>query len=293
MPSESHEHRAPEGAHCAQHPEREAEFTCPRCGSYACESCFQLRSARCAQCLSRDPTESTPPIPWERPDLPALARFFATLGTAFSPVRSAPAFAREDVGTALRFMLLSAFPLALLAGVIPHTRTLFFAGNFSIRVLGHPSAAEIALDVVRAAAVEALLTLLQLGALVLPFASLVRAYSVPPRVHAAVRAIYYRIWLLPAAVLASYLLRFGLPAPDPTTMLESLPFGWIVASYLPLIACMLVMMSMTSTARFACRLGPGMSAVVVLVPVLLFMLVSALSATGAELILPPVPAAAQ
>ena len=49
-------------------------------------------------------------------------------------------------------MLLSALPLALLAGVIPHTRTLLFEGSFKVRVIGTPMPGQfdIALDVARA-----------------------------------------------------------------------------------------------------------------------------------------------
>src|SRR5262245_55070458 len=86
-----------------------------------------------------EPPEPPVSIPWERSDEPALKRYFATLASAFRPMRSAAAFARTDLGPAQRFFLLSALPFAMLAGVIPHTRTLMFEGNFNVRVLGHPS----------------------------------------------------------------------------------------------------------------------------------------------------------
>ncbi len=42
----------PPGARCAVHPEREARTTCPRCGSYCCESCVAA-SGRCHDCDAR------------------------------------------------------------------------------------------------------------------------------------------------------------------------------------------------------------------------------------------------
>jgi hypothetical protein len=279
MTSELHDHDAPAGAQCAQHPEREARFTCPRCGSYACASCWQASAARCVQCVSRDPTEAVPPIPWERSGQPLVARYLATLASALRPASSAASFARDDVRAASRFLLLSALPLSLLAGVIPYTRTLLFEGNFVVRVLGHPSAAEIAIDVVRAALCAAVLTGVQLAALLFPYASLVRAYAQPQRRNAAVRVLFYRIWLLPATMLLFYFAVWALPPPALTTLQ---PLG--------LIGSVLLMWAMTSTARLACGLGAGTSIVVVLVPVLLLMLVSPLANLGAEQLLPALPA---
>ncbi len=282
--------RAPEGAHCAQHPDRAAHFTCPRCGSFACLSCWHPSVERCQQCLTRDPTEAAPPLPWERENAPALLRFVSTLGTALRPVRSAPAFAREELGPALRFMYWSALPLALLAGIIPHTRTLLFEGDFRVRVVGHPDQVAIALDVARAALCELGLTALQLGCLLLPFASLVRAYAPPQRRHAALRVLFYRIWLLPAAMLFYYLAAWALPAPDPATM-QAVPVSWALVVAVRLLASVLLMLAMGATARLACGLGPFMSMLVVMVPVALMMVVAPLATLGVERLLPAEPAA--
>jgi hypothetical protein len=290
MASESEHHRAPEGAHCTKHPEREAHFTCPRCGHNACLSCWHPSVARCAQCLSLDPSETAPAIPWERPGGSALLRYLATFASAFSPVRSAPAFARKDLPAARRFMLLSALPLALLAGIIPHTRTLLFEGNFAVRLVGHPSTSEIVLDVLRAALSETVLTAVQLGCLLLPYVSLVRAYGAPQREEAAVRVMYYRIWLLPAALLLFHLAVWALPTPDLATLEQAPPASWLIVLSLGLLGSVLLMLAMTATARLACGLGPWLSMLVVLVPVTLLLLISPLAVMGIEHLLPSSPA---
>ena len=111
MPSDPEGSDAPEGAACVEHPEREARATCPRCGAFVCEACWQPAIERCVRCLRRDPTEGAPPIPWEEPGRPLLSRYFATLASAFSPVRSALGFAHPDVAAAQRFALVSALPM--------------------------------------------------------------------------------------------------------------------------------------------------------------------------------------
>jgi hypothetical protein len=286
MPPDSPDHRAPDGAHCAEHPDRAAHFTCPRCGSYACLPCWHPSVSRCQQCLNRDPTEAAPPLPWEREGVSLPVRFFATLATALRPVRSAPAFAHDNVPAALRFLLLSVLPLALLAGVIPHTRTLLFEGDFRVKLVGHPSSVGIALDVARAGLVEVGLTAVQLGCLLLPFLSLVRAYAHPQRKHAALRVLCYRMWLLPAALLFFYLAVWALPTPDPALLQQTPPMGWLLVLSVRLLGTVLLILAMSATARLACGLGPWMSMVVVMVPVMLLLLVEPLATLGAERLLP-------
>jgi hypothetical protein len=278
---------APKGAQCAEHPQRPAHFTCPRCGSYACLTCWHPSIERCQQCIKRDPTEAAPAIPWERADGSRLTRYFATLATALRPIRSAPAFARDDVSAALRFMLLSAVPLALLAGVIPHTRTLMFE-EFHVRVLGRPDELAIALDVARAMAVQLALSAVEIGCLTLPFVSLVRAYA-PARRHAAVRVMLYRMWLLPAALAVFYLAIWIMPAP-PNASPEQVPLGWVILFGLrTIVVPVLLFVAMGSTARLACGLGPWLSMVVVIVPVVLLLLVNPLVELGMQSVLPAIP----
>jgi hypothetical protein len=286
--AEKRDSSAPKGAHCAEHPQRPAHFTCPRCGSYACLTCWHPSIERCQQCLKRDPTEAAPAIPWERTEGSHLVRYLATLATALRPIRSAPAFARDDLSAALRFMLLSAVPLALLAGVIPHTRTLLFEGQFHVRVLGRPDELGIALDVVRAMAVQLALSAVEIGCLTLPFVSLVRAYA-PERRHAALRVMLYRMWLLPAALTAFYLAIWIMPAPPGASPEQAPPAGWVIVLGLRTIVPVLLFVAMGSTARLACGLGPWLSMLVVIVPVVLLLLVNPLAELGMQRVLPAMP----
>jgi hypothetical protein len=266
-PNSPRDLRAPEGATCAEHPGRPALFTCPRCGSYACVVCFHTAIDRCQRCLARDPTEAAPPLPWEHEGEPLFRRYLRTLGSAFAPVRTAPAFAHAGVAAARRFMLLSVVPLALLAGVIPHTRTLLFEGGFKVRVIGTPMPGQldIVLDIARAMGLQVLLTAVECLCVAMPFVSLCRAYA-PQRMQAAVRSMYYRLWLLPAFSLLFYLVPLALPAQT-----GSSPPLWAAMVALVLVAGsgilrVLLFVAMNSTARIACGLGPWLSIVVVVVP---------------------------
>lgn len=269
----------PEGTRCSEHRERLAHFTCPRCGSHACVFCWHPAIERCQQCVRSNPTEAAPPIAWETREGGVLQRYLRTLLTAFSPVRSAPAFARDDIASARSFLLLSALPFALLAGIIPHTRTLLFEGNFAISVVGKASTEDIVLDVLRAALVQLAICALQLACLLLPFASLIRAYAHPDRHIAALRVLYYRFWLLPFSVLAFYVAGWALPNANP---IEAL------AQVLLVLFPVLVYIAMGATARLACALGPLMSMVVAMVPVVLLLLVEPLVVMGVERILPSI-----
>jgi hypothetical protein len=280
--------RAPDGAKCAEHPERQAHFTCPRCGSYACITCWHPSIERCQQCLKRDPTEAAPPIPWEREERSFGSRFAGTLATALRPVRTAPAFAREDTAVAVRFMLISALPFALLAGIIPHTRTLEFGGNFAIRMLGAPNDTDIVLDVLRAMGVQLVLSGVELLSLMLPFVSLVRAYA-PRRSHAAVRMMLYRAWLLPAAALLFYVAIWALPPPPEVPSGDAPPAYFVLLMLMRTLVPVLLFVAMGSTARLACGLGPLISMLVVIVPVVLLLIVNPLAVMGMEQLLPKLP----
>jgi hypothetical protein len=269
------DHRAPEGAHCGAHPDRTAHFTCPRCGSYACITCWHPEVERCTQCLQRDPAAAAAPIAWEQRERPLLRRYFGTFAGAFSPFKTAPAFAHGEVGDALRFMLLSALPLALLSGVIPYTRTLLFAGNFAVRVIGHPSGAQIGGDVVRSMLVGFGVTAIEFVCLLLPFTSLVRAYA-PARRDAAQRALHYRLWLLPAAALLAYLAASVLPLPNPEAATPgSAAPGLLLALEFVRLLCLtlvvLLILTMSATARLACGLSPLISTVVVVVSLVVML----------------------
>ena len=277
---------------CAEHSDRLAHYVCPRCGSFACLACFHPAVSRCERCVRRDPADAAPPVPWELRDRPLLARFFATLGSAFSPVRTAGSFARGELANARNFALSSALPLAALAGVIPHTRLLLFRGDFAVQVLGKPTEAQIALDVLQAALLQVALTGLGFACLLLPFTSLVRAYA-PGKQVAAARALYYRAWLLPAALVFFYLVVWASPAlpelaaatsgagPSPPSFAVSIAF------LVRMIAPVLVFIAMSATARIACGLGPFMAFVVVAVPIVLMMLAEAFMGLALTQLMPP------
>jgi len=262
------DHSAPEGAVCAEHSERPAAFTCPRCGNYACIFCWHTLSHRCDACLKRDPAAAAPPLAWEAPKGSRVLRYFATLGSAFRPVQSAPAFARPDVGPALTFFLSSALPMAALAGVIPYTKTLMFGSSMAITVQGHPSTSDIAADVVRAMLIQLGLFTLEFAALALPFTSLVRAYAEEAKRPAALRALLYRSWLLPAFAL----LMFGVLWVLPGGATPKSPSPWYpLVGMIQLTFYALLVVSMRATARLACGITPLLSFVVTAVPFVIWM----------------------
>jgi hypothetical protein len=263
------DYSAPDGAVCAEHAERPAAFTCPRCGNYACLFCWHPLSQRCDACLKRDPAAAAPPIGWEVPSASIVQRYVSTLGGAFRPVRSAPAFAQQEIRPALRFFLLSALPFAALAGVIPHTKTMMFGGSLSITLQGKPTPAEIALDVVTAMAIQLGLFTIELAALALPYTSLIRAYADEPRRAAAWRVLLYRSWLVPSATLLLYLGLWILPVADEKTPTPLLP----VLLTVQLVFYALLLVSMRATARLACGIGPMLSFTVTVVPFVIWMFV--------------------
>lgn len=279
---------APEGATCAEHRDRMALFKCPRCGRHACLSCFHAPVARCVSCMKRDPTEASPPLPFEAGDGTLLGRYFRTYGTAFYPWRSAPAFARPGLKRALLFFAVSSLPMILISGVMPHTRTLWFAA-WTIIVQGAPTQDAIAFDVVRAVLVQLGLSTVELLSMLLPFASLVAAYA-PERRDAAIRLVLYRFWLSPLAALIGQAAAWSLPlsvltAVDPT---QTLPIPIAVAALAQPALHVFRLLGMIAVSRLACGLSPLMSLVVVGVPFVLQMLVMSLSGVATDRLLPPV-----
>lgn len=294
MPQDEPSHIAPEGASCAEHPDRVAQFTCPRCNRHACLTCFHPAVARCSRCLADDPTEAAPPLPFETQEGNALTRFVRTLGTAFLPSRTAPAMARDELRPALTFFWLSSLPLAMLAGVIPHTRLLEF-GNMQVKVLGTPSELDLMIDVARAVGVQLVLTGIQLACLLLPFVSLVSAYAKPRRL-AAGRVVLYRFWLGPAGDLIVPLAAWIATIPpelvgEAAQQAQQLQPPLIVAASFARAALhVFQILSLTATARLACGLSIPMSLVVVIVPLILTDRVGMLAGLGLDRVLPAMPA---
>ncbi len=253
----------PEGASCAEHPERDALVTCPRCGSYCCLSCWHGAPRRCHACVLRDPG---PPVPWEDRERGIVGRYFATVADAFRPTRSAPSFVRSEWRSAISFALLTFLPVALLAGVIPFTHTLLFSAG-AVQVIGGASSQAIALDVARAAGIGLLVASVKLLCLVAPYTSLTRAYATRGSPPAALSVMLYRGWLVPFAELLLSAIAWSLPG-EPTDGAGMLLWA---ASLVPLI---ILISSMLATARIAAGVGPIASLVVVLVPVVLMMLLT-------------------
>jgi hypothetical protein len=252
----------PEGATCHDHPESMAVITCPRCGNYACLSCWHDPIGRCHACLLRDPLAASEPIAWEDPNRNPIARYLGTFASAFSPGKSAPAFARGGIGAALGFALLSFIPLALLGGIIPFTATLLFEPGLAWRTIGDPSDAEIAADIGRAAALGLFVSLSQAVVLGTAYASLVRAYLTKGHGPAPARAMLYRVWLLPMTRLLIDVGGWVAPTPE-------LQLGLVTLGVVPLI---LLLSTMVSTARMGAGVGRFTSFIVVMVPVVVMML---------------------
>ena len=262
-------HRAPQGAACADHPERPAAFTCPRCGNYVCLFCWHPVAERCDTCLKRDPAAAAPALPWETQQGSGIERFFRTLGGSFRPLHTAPAFARHGAKRAIRFFLLTAVPLAALAGIIPRTKTLMF-GDFNVLVQGNPTSIEIALDVLGAMGMQLWASIVEFAALALPYVSLTRAYAPAERHHAAARVLLYRSWLSPFATLILNVAAWLLPASGGT---EGFPRYMEPFAIANMLLHLLLLSSLRATVRLACGVGPLLSYVIVLISVVVWALV--------------------
>jgi len=265
-PESPPERQAPEGSVCRAHPEIPAVATCPRCGNHACMVCWHPSVDRCDTCLKRDPSEAAPPLPWEQPTLSFPARLLGTIATALSPVKSAPAFGRDELQPALSFWLLTFVPLSLLSGVIPYTKTMEFSGPFVIKLQGTPlpDQAAIVMDVLQASLIGFALCLLQWVVFAAPYVSLARAYSDPRRRNVPLRTMLYRGFLIPAQQVIFMLLAWAFVARGaPEAQVAFL----MLLSLVPLV---LLLWTMWSAARLGAGVGPLMSFVVVVVPVTLW-----------------------
>lgn len=277
---------APEGSLCGRHPDRPALAICPRCGSYACIECWHDPLDRCHDCLMREPQEAAPPIPWEDPERNIVSRFFGTLATAFSPTLSAPAMARDEVGPALRFALLTLVPLGALSGLIPYTHHLMFGPSFAVTISGTHTGPEIYRDVTNALGIGLLLTLFAFMATAFPYVSLSRSFARPVAGRYAWRAVLYRGWLLALAPLGllMHLSFWGMPE---GTSQETYGFVGIFAWAFPFL---LVFSTLSRTARLAAGIGPLMSFVLGMVPTSLCMVVWMLVQYLIMPWAPPIPA---
>lgn len=251
---------------CRVHSDLPAVATCPRCGNHACMMCWHASVDRCDTCLKRDPSEAAPPLPWEQPGLGFAARLLGTIGTAFSPVKSAPAFGRDELVPALTFALITFVPLSLIAGVIPYTKTMEFSGPFVIKLQGTPlpDQAAIVLDVLRASVIGFALCLLQWAVFAAPYVSLARAYGDPRRRNVPLRTMLYRGFLIPAQQVIFFLLAWAFVARGAPE--AQVAFLMLVS----LVLLVLLLWTMWSAARLGVALGPLMSFLVVAVPITLW-----------------------
>ncbi len=259
---------APEGTYCRFHPERPALARCPRCGDFACIACWHSSVDRCNACLQRNPAEAAPPIPWEDPERGLLARFVGTLFAALRPTSTAPGFARDALGPAIAFALLTAVPLALVRGIIPFTHTLRFGPSGAISYIGNPTDLEVALDVGRAALISLGLTTAFFLTLTLPFVSLARAYGTGRFPDAALRQMLYRAFLIALSLRGPFVWLIAWLLPE-----ETIAQMGLFIDILDMIPLVLLFISMRATARLAHGVGPFATLAVVLVPLTLLVLV--------------------
>ncbi|MEZ4334995.1 MAG: hypothetical protein R3B82_00015 [Sandaracinaceae bacterium] len=259
---------APDGATCAEHPERPALVTCPRCGSYCCIACWHGAVQRCHACLLKDPL---PPVPWADPDKGAAGRFFGTLVDGLSPTRTAAKFTRGEWRKAISFALLTALPIAALGGIIPFTHTLRFGPTWEVAAIGSPTTLDVVLDVLAAMGLGVAFGVAKLLLMTAPYLSLTKAYGQVTEAQPTRQVMLYRAWLLLLGGRTGLVLGvviWGLPM-EPGQSLQ------LLAEVLSLLPLMGMLWAMTSTARMA-RVGPIASMVVVLVPFVVLFLVEPL-----------------
>jgi len=184
------------GAHCADHPDREAAVRCVMCDRDVCFSCFFADLDRCQRCVEQHPEEVTDPIPFETRGM--IRGFFPTIASAFSPRHSAPAFGIGDsIARPTIFLLMTFVPIALLRGVIPYTHRMQFGPLAHVTFTAGSTTRSLAVDAIRAAGLSLLECSLYLVAFGLCFVSLAGAFGRDGAKRIAIRALFYRAFLLP------------------------------------------------------------------------------------------------
>ncbi|MET0341487.1 MAG: hypothetical protein ABW252_10840 [Polyangiales bacterium] len=229
---------------------------------------------------------TTGPIGWEDPSRSWPRRLLATLGATFAPVETLLAVAGGEVRPALRFALVVTLPWMLLWAIIPFTHRLAFSPGFVLEVLpikpGAP--ASVGLDVLRAAVIGFVLSLISLGALGLSFVSLLRAFADGSREEdprtAGIRTMLYRAWVIPFALLGYFLVLWGQPH-DPSPFVAEI--CWVGAHMLPRL---LLLAHCLSMARYLGATGLGAAAVSML-PFVVEWAVQLTVQEGAVMLMPP------
>jgi hypothetical protein len=259
--------KPPEGARCAEHPDRPATYRCPGCGRNVCSFCWNDDVSHCRTCGESGPREKASAVPFEDTSRSLPSRIVSTFAAAFRPQENALGFARCRPAFALRFLLISALPLSLISGVIPNTKTLLFGPGLHVNLVGTPADLDIVVDVLRAMVFQLLFDGLLLAALVFPFVSLARSYGRPQCASSAIGTMFYRYWLVPAAMAGSYI-SFWI-SPDEKIAAVA---GFVIS----ILALYFLIRAMWSTARIPCAVGPLWSIAVVGVPWVLSFIVVAL-----------------
>lgn len=184
------------GAHCANHPERDAVVRCVMCDRDVCIACFFPDLGRCQRCIELHPEEVAEPVPFEARG--RVLGFFPTIAGVFAPRVSAPGFGIGDSLTRpLLFLLLTFVPIALLRGVIPYTHHVQFASLGKVTTTADVSQHALLLDVARAAGLSLAECVVQLFSLGLCYVSLVGAFGREGSRRIALRTLGYRAFLLP------------------------------------------------------------------------------------------------
>ncbi len=232
----------------------------------------------------KNPGDAAPPIAWEEPEKPLATRFLKTLGSALSPLASAPSFAHDSTAEARTFFLLSFVPLALLSAIIPFTHTLFFGPTFTIQIIGSADESAIAIDIIRSLGLGFVSALLQLCALAFPYISLARAYAVRGREAAPVRVVLYRAFLLPLGDVLFSILIWSAPLGGDLAKVEA------YARLLQVLPLILLFLSLRATARMASGTGPIASLIVTIVPFAALVIVQGGLFEGLRHLVPDPPA---
>jgi hypothetical protein len=231
-------------------------------------------------------TQVTGPLAWEDPSLSFFRRLFSTLGATFAPLRSIHAVAAGEVPPALRFALLTSLPFMLVWAIVPFTHTLLFKPSFGLEVLPERSSLPVWLDLLRAVGIGLTFSLISFVSWILPFASLVSAFSNASRPEsprlAAWRTALYRNWIIPLGMALFSLLVWALPSNPSPVLVE------ITVLSLQMLPRILILIHCHTMARYFGANGFG-ALIVSVIPLAVQWAVSLSLQEGAAKLLPHMP----
>ena len=255
---------------CAEHPERPALATCPRCGSFACLGCWRSRRAPMPRVLDARPRvrgAADPVGGSEQERRVALVRYARDRAATERERACVRALRRAHPALVLGDDVRAARDVD---GVIPYTRTLLVGPSFAYLWIDSPDTATIAIDVLSAIGLGLLVSRRDDhcadDALREPRAR-VRRQGV--RGCAAARVLAYRGFLLPLSTLAFHVVAWGLPRIR--TRSRQTIVGLLAVAPLALLFT-----ALRSTARMASGVGPLASLATAIVPFVVMLLVQGL-----------------